>query len=67
MFVYCKFGNFCECFLFSRNFADAKFHENKTLGKWRNGKITLFLLTQVDCAIVAIFLANMSLNAIHDK
>ena len=34
--------------LFSRNFADAKIRENKTLAKWRNGKM-------VNHAIVANF------------
>ena len=33
--VYGNFGNFCEAFL-SRNFACAKFLENKILVKWRN-------------------------------
>ena len=32
---YCKYGNFREGFI-SRNFADAKFRENKALAKWRN-------------------------------
>ena len=32
--AYCKFGNFREG-LISRNFADAKFCENKALTKWQ--------------------------------
>ena len=41
---YCKFGNFRESFifarvLFSRNFAYAKFRENKILTNWRNHSV----------------------------
>ena len=35
LLAYCKFGNFREG-LFSRNFAYAKFRENKILAKCRN-------------------------------
>ena len=31
--IYCKFGNFAKV-LFSRNFAYAKFRENKIVAKW---------------------------------
>ena len=51
--------------LFSRNFAYAKFRENKTLAK-RNGKITLY----VNLAFVANFtyyITNMSFNAIREN
>ena len=36
--MYCKFRNFCEV-IFSRNFAYAKFHENKILAKWLNHSV----------------------------
>ena len=67
---YGKFGNFREGFifarvLFSRNFAYAKFRENKILAKWRHH---CHLLMKVNHVIVANFyVANMSFNAILEN
>ena len=42
--IYCKFGNFWECFIFAKlciceNLAYAKFHENKTLVNLKNHSV----------------------------
>ena len=51
--------------LFSRNFAYAKFRENKILAKWWN---QCHLLMKLYHVIVANFyVANLSLNAIREN
>ena len=40
--VYCKFEIFATI-IFSRNFADAEFHKNKTLAKWLKNVLPLLM------------------------
>ena len=62
-------ASYCELFrhfawvLFLRNFADAKFCENKTLMKWRNRSV--FYYVGKSCSSCEFNLAKMSFNTIR--
>ena len=59
-------ADFFSRVLFLRNFAYARFRENKTLSKWQNHAVDYYYTYIMPMSRISN-LPNMSFNAIHEK